>query len=112
MATSRNLGEFEQAIHLAVVRLGEQAYGLAIRTEIEACAGRRVTHGAAYSTLDRLEDKRLLRSWLGESMPGRGGRRKRNFEVTATGLEALRSSRKALLNLWSGIEEVLEESRS
>jgi len=45
-------------------------------------------------------------------MPGRGGRRKRNFEVTATGLEALRSSRKALLNLWSGIEEVLEESRS
>jgi len=111
MAKIRYLGEFEQAILLAVLRLGHGAYGLAIRTEIEACAGRQVTHGAAYSTLDRLEDKALLRSWLGESTPGRGGRRKRHFEVTVTGLEALRSSRAALMSLWSGVEEILEESR-
>ena len=111
MANTRYLGEFEQAILLAVLRLGDGAYGLSIRTEIEACAGRKVTHGAAYSTLDRLEDKGLLRSWLGESTPGRGGRRKRHFEVTGTGLEALRSSREALMNLWSGVEKVLEEPR-
>lgn len=111
MAKTRYLGEFEQAILLAVLRLGDEAYGLAIRTELQDCAGREVTHGAAYSTLDRLEDKGLLQSWLGESTPGRGGRRKRHFEVTAAGLEALRSSREALLSLWSGVEEVLEESR-
>jgi len=111
MAKTRYLGEFEQAILLAVLRLGDGAYGLAIRSEIEACVGRHVTHGAAYSTLDRLEDKGLLRSWLGESTPGRGGRRKRHFEVTTSGLEALRISRAALMSLWSGVEKVLEESR-
>ena len=110
MAGTRYLGEFEQAILLAVLRLGDGAYGLAIRTELEARANRKVTHGAAYSTLDRLEDKGLLKSWLGVSTPGRGGRRKRHFAVTDSGLEALRSSRKALLSLWSGVEEVLEKS--
>lgn len=105
------LGELEQAVLLAVLRLGEGAYGLTVRQELEACTARRVTHGAAYSTLDRLEEKGLLESWLGESTPGRGGRRKRYFRVTETGVEALRLSRSALINLWSGVEEVLEKPR-
>lgn len=103
------LGEFEQAILLAILRLEEGAYGLAIRQELEACTERKVTHGAAYVTLDRLQSKGLLESRLGESAPQRGGRRKRYFEVTPAGIQALRASRKALLTLWSGLEEVLEE---
>jgi DNA-binding PadR family transcriptional regulator len=111
MPKSRYLGEFEQAILLAVLRLGDGAYGLSVRNEIESCMGRQVTHGAAYSTLDRLEDKGLIQSWLGDSTPGRGGRRKRHFAVTPQGLEALRASRAALMSLWSGVEEVLEKSQ-
>ena len=104
------LGEFEQAVLLAVMRLGESAYGLAIRKEIEAQTGRTVNHGAAYITLDRLEAKELLSSRMADPDPDRGGRRKRFFRVTVEGMEALRVSRRALLNLWSGLEDVLEES--
>lgn len=106
MASSGYLGEFEQALLLAVLRVGEGAYGSSIRKELEACTGRKVTHGAAYVTLDRLEAKGLVVSELGESTPGRGGRRKRLFRVTAAGVEALRESRGALLKLWSGVEEL------
>lgn len=103
------LGEFEQAILLAILRLEDGAYGVAIRQELKACTGRKVSHGAAYVTLDRLQAKGLLESQLGESAPQRGGRRKRYFRVTPAGIEALRASRKALMTLWSGLEEVLEE---
>ena len=111
LSMTKYIGEFEQAILLAILRLGEEAYGLAIRQELEACTDRQVTHGAAYVTLDRLEAKGLLESRLGDSAPGRGGRRKRYFQLSPAGLEALRSSRKALMRLWSGLEEVLEEPR-
>ena len=100
------LGEFEQTILLAVLRVGDDAYGASIRRELEACTGRSVTHGAAYVTLDRLEEKGLLASELGDSAPGRGGRRKRLFRVTADGVAALRTSRAALERLWSGVEEL------
>jgi len=105
---NKHLGELEQAVLLAVLRLEEGAYSLAIRQELESCTGRRITHGAAYVTLDRLEDKGFLESTLGESTPGRGGRRKRYFEITATGVTALRASREALMTLWSGVEKALK----
>jgi DNA-binding PadR family transcriptional regulator len=103
-------GEFEQAVLLAVMRLGDEAYGRAIRKEIEEQTGRTVTHGAAYITLDRLEAKGLLSSRMADPDPDRGGRRKRFFRVTAAGMETLRVSRQALLSLWSGFEDLLEES--
>ena len=106
MATTKYLGEFEQALLLAVLRVGDEAYGSSIRKELEQVTGRKVTHGAAYVTLDRLEAKGLLSSRLGESAPGRGGRRKRYFDVTPDGVEALRESRSALMKLWSGVEEM------
>lgn len=90
--------------------MGDDAYGLAIRKELEEQTGRTVTHGAAYVTLDRLEAKELLSSRMAAPDPDRGGRRKRFFRVTAEGMESLRISRRALLNLRSGFEDVLEES--
>jgi DNA-binding PadR family transcriptional regulator len=106
---SRFLGEFEQAILLAVLRLGDAAYGRAIRQELEARTGRRVAHGPAYITLDRMQSKGLLESWLADVSEARGGRRKRYFKVTAAGIKALRESRGALMRLWDGVEDVLEK---
>jgi DNA-binding PadR family transcriptional regulator len=110
MASGKYLGEFEQALLLAVLRVGDGAYGASIRKELKACTGRKVTHGAAYVTLDRLEEKGLVASELGQSTPGRGGRRKRIFRVTDAGIEALRESRDALVSLWSGVAELEDES--
>ena len=102
------LGEFEQAVLLAVMRTGQGAYGLRIRRELESRTGQRVSHGAAYITLDRLVSKGLLESRLDDANDRRGGRRKRYFRVTEDGLIALRASRERLLSLWKGIEKVLE----
>jgi len=110
MGETRYLGEFEQMILLAILHLGDAAYGLAIRRELEKRTGRQVTHGAAYITLDRLEKKGLLCSDLGEPTPGRGGRAKRYFHVTPVGVAALRASRKALQSLWGGLDAVLGDS--
>jgi PadR family transcriptional regulator len=103
------LGEFEQLALLAVLRLGAGAYGGTVLQEIEARAGRSVSRGALYVTLDRLEAKGHLRSRLADPTPERGGRAKRYFEVTTTGLRALQTSREALLRMWTGLEPVLEK---
>lgn len=108
---AKALGELEQAILLTVLRLGDEAYGLMIRDQLERRTGRRVSHGASYATLDRLVSKGHLHSRLAESTPARGGRRKRYFRVTTAGVAALRASRAALLSLWSGLEDVLGETR-
>ncbi len=102
------LGELEQMLLLAVVRLESGAYGMAIRGELETQTGRSVARGAVYITLDRLVQKGYLRSWLGDSTPERGGRAKRYFELTKAGKKALRVSREALVNLWNGYESVIE----
>ena len=101
------LGEFEQVVLLAILRLQEGAYAIPVRAEIEARTGRRVSRGALYTALDRLEQKRCLRSRMSEPIAERGGRSRRYFTVTAAGLAALRASRVALLRLWSGLEEEL-----
>ena len=82
------LGEFEYLLLSATARLGEDAYGAAIRQEIERSTGRRCSIGALYTTLDRLEAKGFIATWMGDATPQRGGRPKRMVRVTAKGLRA------------------------
>ncbi|HEY7497336.1 MAG TPA: helix-turn-helix transcriptional regulator [Vicinamibacterales bacterium] len=103
-----NLGEFEHIVLLAILRLGDEAYAIPIREEIEARTGRSVARGALYTALERLEAKRCLRSRMGAPLPERGGRARRYFTVTAAGLASIRSSRRSLMRLWQGLEERLE----
>jgi PadR family transcriptional regulator len=101
------LGELEQLLLLIVLRLGDDAYANPIAEELLAAADRRIARGALYTALERLETKGCLRSTLGEPLPERGGRARRYFAVTPTGLRALRNSRRVLLGLWDGLESKL-----
>ena len=102
------LGEFEQIVLLAILRLQDEAYAIPVREEIAARTGRSVARGALYTALDRLETKRCLTSTLSEPLAERGGRSRRYYTVTPAGLSALRTSRAALLQLWNGLESKLE----
>jgi PadR family transcriptional regulator, regulatory protein PadR len=82
------LGEFEYLLITVASGLGENAYGAAIREEIEATTDRRCSLGALYTTIDRLEKKGLLKTWMGEATPQRGGRAKRMVRVTGQGMRA------------------------
>ena len=106
--TSIYLGEFEQIALLAILRLGEEAYAIPVREEIEARTGRTVARGALYTALERLEAKGCVRSSMSEPLPERGGRSRRYYTVTAPGRSALRASREALLALWKGVESQIE----
>ena len=101
------LGELEQIVLLAVLRLGDDAYTAPILDQIEAQTGRKVARGALYTALDRLETKGCLRSRVGEPLPERGGRARRYFTVTPSALRALKASRLALMRLWNGLESIL-----
>jgi PadR family transcriptional regulator PadR len=89
MNAAQSLGEFEQVVLLAILRLADNAYGVTIGAEITACTHREPAPGALYTTLDRLEDKGLVTSRLGDPTPQRGGRAKRYFVVNAKGLAAI-----------------------
>ncbi len=108
-ASATNLGEFEQLVLLALVRLRENAYGVTIRREIEGRAGREVSIAAVYTTLDRLEKKGLLSSRIGEPTAQRGGRRKRYFKLEAEGAEALAASYRSYKGMVAGMERLLEK---
>lgn len=108
--TRSNLGEFEHLVLLAILRLGDQAYAPAILEELEARTGRPPSPGSMYVTLDRLEEKGLLRSRLADANHERGGRPRRYVTVTPLGVRQLRASRTALLALWRGLEGMLENS--
>ena len=108
--TRNALGQFEQIVLLAILRLGDAAYAPAILAEIEARTGHPASPGSMYVTLDRLEDKGLIRSRLADAFDERGGRPRRYVSVTAHGVRELRASRTALLKLWRGLEGVLENS--
>ncbi len=103
---SRNsfLGEFEQIILLTVARMGDAAYGMAIRQEMEQRVGRRVAIGSVYAALDRMERKGYVRSKVGDPTPTRGGRAKRFYELRAPGVEAVRRARSIMDGLWDGLE--------
>ena len=98
------LGEFEQVVLLAIMRLGDDAYGVTIRREIEARTDRDVSLGAIYPTLHRLEEKELVSSYTGEPTATRGGRSKRHFRLEAEGHVALKRSRDMISALWRGFE--------
>lgn len=101
-----HLGEFEQVVLLAVLQRRGDAHAPAISRELEQNADRKVSRGALYATLDRLEGKGLVRWEIGPASSERGGHRKRRFEVTEEGLEALREARATLEGLWQGLDEV------
>lgn len=98
------LGELEQMILLAVLQCGDDAYGVTVQEQLAARTKRRVASGAIYMTLDRLEKKGLLVSSLSEPIAERGGRSKRLYRVTKPAVAALKHSRRALINLWDGLE--------
>ena len=98
------LGNFEEIVLLAVLRLGEQAYGAKIRQTVAGATERDVSIGAVYATLDRLERKGYLKSWQGEATPERGGRAKRFFRVEGAGVEALNDTNSVRKRLADGLE--------
>ena len=103
------LGEFEQMVLLSVLRMGGRAYGLEVRRELEVAADRKVSRGGFYTTLDRLEGKGYLK-WVSEiPEDSRRKARQRRFTVTPEGVQALKSSRRALITLWDGLEPMLED---
>jgi PadR family transcriptional regulator PadR len=101
------LGEFEQLTLLALLRLEPEAYGVSMHREIEARTGRPVLLSAVYTTLDRLERKGLVASWVGEPTPERGGRRKKYYRLEPVGAEALTSALRMVRQLAAGMERRL-----
>jgi DNA-binding PadR family transcriptional regulator len=104
------LGEFEQRVLLAILRCHRHAYPLEIRKEITRASGYEPSRGAFYTTLDRLEAKQLVRWTTEHGSVGRDGLPQRRFTVTPDGVKALRASRKTLLELWNGLDEILGEA--
>jgi PadR family transcriptional regulator len=101
------LGEFEQVVLLAVLRLDDEAYAVSIGDEILRCTGRSVSRGSIYITLDRLETKGYLKSRLADPTPERGGRAKRYYSLRPRAIEALKECRRQLEALWRGLEAKL-----
>ena len=97
------LGELEQVVMLAVLRLDGEAYGVPIRNEIAERSGRELTLATVYKTLSRLEDKGLVASYEGDPTPQRGGRRKRFYDVTPAGRQTLKQSVGALRRMVAGL---------
>ncbi len=97
------LGEFEYLLITAAARLGEDAYGAAIREEIAATTGRSCSIGALYTTLDRLQSKGFLTSWMGEATPQRGGRAKRMVRLTPKGVQAAAAFYEAVRRVSRGV---------
>ena len=105
------LGEVEHLVLLALLRLDQPAYGVPILDEIAARTGRTPSRAAVYIALQRLEAKRLVASALGDPTPERGGRARRYFELTPSGIEALRDSRRTLVRMWADFEHRLDRVR-
>ena len=97
------LGEFEYMLLSSAARLGEDAYGAAIRLELENSTGRHCSLGALYTTLDRLEVKGLIETWMGSATPQRGGRSKRMVRVTSKGIKAAAAFYAAVMRASRGV---------
>lgn len=105
------LGEFEELVLLTVASLGEDAYGVAIKEDIEQRSDRTISIGALHSTITRLEEKGMLKSWLGDPTQERGGRRKRFFEITHQGKVALHHMKDLRDELWKLSKATLSLSK-
>jgi PadR family transcriptional regulator PadR len=103
------MGEFEQLVVLAILRLGSEAYGVSIRRELLACAGRAASPGALYTTLDRLEKKGYVFSEEGDPTPERGGRAKRFYQVSEAGRCLLIDAQRSFQRMMSGLQLLGEQ---
>jgi PadR family transcriptional regulator, regulatory protein PadR len=106
MARRGFLGGFELLVLLALIRLGDEAYGVPISEAIEKSSGRQVALGSVYITLERLQNKGLVSSELGESTAVRGGRAKTYFRITAKGLREVRRAQRTLIALWQDVPQL------
>ena len=102
---SQTLSNFELMVMLAIIRIGDNAYGVSISNEIEEATGSEVLLGSVYDALARLEQKGLITSTLGEATPERGGRAKRHFRTTSRGLRLVRDTQQSLVKLWKGLPQ-------
>ena len=100
------LGQFELMVLLVLMRLEDEAYGVTIANELEEQTGREVVVASVYATLERLQDRGLVSSSLGDATPERGGRAKRYFRITGAGVREVRDARRSLLSLWKGLPEL------
>jgi PadR family transcriptional regulator PadR len=108
MPAQPTLSNFELMVMLAIIRIGDDAYGVSISNEIEETTGSEVLLGSVYDALTRLEEKGLITSALGEATPARGGRAKRHFRTTSRGLRLVRETQKSLVKLWKGLPQLKE----
>jgi DNA-binding PadR family transcriptional regulator len=97
------MGTFEQAVMLAIVRLGNGAYGRAILHQVQESLGRSVAAGAIYTTLDRLEERGFVDSRLANGTAIRGGRARRYYRVAAEGSRALSDAQETMAKMWQGV---------
>ena len=107
---SQTLGALELIVLLAVIRLAEDAYGLAVRRDVSDRTQHDYSVGAVYTTLERLETKGLISSWASAPTPTRGGRSRRQFKVTASGVLALREAEQRARSVWAGVGTAPEQS--
>jgi PadR family transcriptional regulator, regulatory protein PadR len=105
------IGEFEYLLITAAARLGDKAYGAAIREEIASLTGRTCSIGAVYTTVDRLEAKGLIETWMGEATPERGGRAKRMIRVTPNGVQAAKNFYDAVTRVSRGVSWATRRAR-
>src|SRR5437868_5106228 len=110
MTSRSHLSTFELMVMLALARLGEDAYGVPIAREIQDQSGRDVLLGTVYAALERLADRGLVSSELGEPTPERGGRAKRYFHLTPKGVKEVREAQRTLVKLWRGIPQLKGEA--
>ena len=104
-----HVGDFEQLLLFAVLRLGNDAHGGAIRNEIEQRIGRVISPGATYTALDRLEERGFVLSWIGDTVPARGGRRRKHYRLSRSGASALERSYADLRTMASGLLPTLNK---
>jgi PadR family transcriptional regulator PadR len=109
--TQETIGELEHLILLAILRLGDDAYGASVFEELIGHTDRSILRPAVYNALRRLESKELIESELGDPTPERGGRAKRFVRLTASGMEVLHDSRQTLLSLWDGVSSAIDEAK-
>jgi DNA-binding PadR family transcriptional regulator len=100
----RALGELEQLVLVAILRLGDEAYGVPIVEEIEARTGRKVKRSAVYVALTRMEKRGLVSSRMGDPTPERGGKAKRYFRVEPEAIDKIKASKEALVSMWQGVK--------
>ena len=109
MSNANAISNFELMVMLALIKLGDEAYGVLISEDIAEQSGHDVALGSVYAALERLEDRRLVTSSVGEPTPERGGRAKKYFKVTAKGIEVVRETQQTLTRMWKGLKPLSRE---